>query len=143
MTSKVAVGALIISHASNRVLLNLRAKTKTHPLQWSLWGGMVEDGESTKDTLLRELREEIGFEIPIEKIYPFDIFESKDGHFRYYTFVCVVDTEFTPTLNVEAEGYAWFNIGTWPRPLHHGAKQSFCSNKSLEKLHIIANQHKA
>jgi 8-oxo-dGTP pyrophosphatase MutT (NUDIX family) len=141
-TEKTGVGAIFLCSKTSRVMLNLRAPYKTHSLCWSLWGGMMESGETPKETLLRELDEEIGFVPDIEKFYPFDIYESKDGHFRYYTFVCVVDSEFTPDINQEAVGYAWTKLGVWPKPMHSGAKQSLCKKKSVEKLHMILEQHK-
>jgi 8-oxo-dGTP pyrophosphatase MutT (NUDIX family) len=142
MTDKTGVGALIICPRTERVLLNLRAPHKTHSLSWSLWGGMIENEETPKEALLRELDEEIGYNIPIERMYPFDIYESKDKHFRYYTFVCIVDEEFMPKLNHEAVGYCWSKLGVWPKPMHAGARRSFCSKKSLEKLSIIVDQHR-
>lgn len=142
MENKTGVGTLFICSATDRVLLNLRAPYKSHSLCWSLWGGMMEEDEIPKDTLLRELDEEMGFIPDINKIYPFDIYESKDKHFRYYTFVCVVDEEFTPDINKEAVGYAWTKLGIWPKPMHAGAKTSFCKKKSLDKLRIILDQHK-
>lgn len=138
---KIAVGALIISSGTNRVLLNMRAPHKSFKFNWSLWGGMMEEGEIPKDTLLREISEEIGFVPDIEKIYPFDIYESRDKSFRYYTFVCVVKKEFLPEINDEAVGYAWTKLGVWPRPMHRGAASSFCKPKAVDKLKMIIDQH--
>ena len=141
-SSKVAVGTLFVSSKTRRILFNLRAEYKTHSLTWGLWGGMLETAEIPKEGLFRELQEEMGFVPCISKIYPFDIYESKDKNFRYYSFVCVVDDEFVPVLNKESAGYAWISLGNWPTPLHYGAKQSFKSSKSLEKLELIIANHK-
>lgn len=108
---------------------------------WSLWGGMMEFGEQPKQALQRELNEEMGFLPDITKIYPFDIYNSRDGHFRYYSFVCVVEEEFVPVLNIESCGYAWVNLGNWPKPMHQGAKLSFCNLKATDKLKLIVSQH--
>lgn len=141
MNNKTGVGALFLSSSTARVLLNLRAPYKTHSLRWSLWGGMMEDDELPKDALFRELNEEMGIVPDIEKIYPFDIYESRDKHFRYYSFVCVVENEFIPVLNREAIAYTWINLGTWPKPTHAGLRQSFVKIKSLDKLQMILDQH--
>lgn len=138
---KSGVGALFYCASSKRLLFNLRALHKTHPQCWSLWGGMAEGEETPKSTLFRELREEMGFVPQIDKIYPFDIYESRDGHFRYYSFVCIVQDEFIPVLNSESDGYAWLNVGVWPKPMHSGAKKSFMGRKSLDKLRLIIDQH--
>lgn len=141
LPTKIGVGTIFISTKTNRVLLNLRAPHKTHSMCWSLWGGMMESGEQPKDALLRELTEEMGFVPEIEKIYPFDIYQSKDGHFKYYSFVCIVVDEFVPELNHESCGYCWINLGDWPKPMHQGARISFCNTKALDKIRIILSQH--
>ena len=140
-TNKTGVGTIFVSTKTHRVLLNLRAPHKTHSMCWSLWGGMIENGEQPKDALLRELTEEMGSVPDIEKIYPFDVYQSKDKHFKYYSFVSVVEDEFVPELNHESCGYCWINLGEWPKPMHQGAKISFCSLKSIEKINLIINQH--
>jgi mutator protein MutT len=59
----VAVGILI---ADGRVLLGLRSRDRAnYPGQWDLPGGHVEPGESPRDAVRRELREEIGVEADI------------------------------------------------------------------------------
>ena len=141
ITNKTGVGTIFVSTKTNRVLLNLRAAHKTHSMCWSLWGGMMEGNEQPREALLRELTEEMGFVPEIEKIDPFDIYQSKDRHVRYYSFVCIVEEEFIPELNIESCGYCWINLGDWPKPMHQGAKISFCNEKAIDKIRIILSQH--
>lgn len=141
ISSKSGVGTIFISIKTSRVLLNLRAPHKTHALRWSLWGGMIEDGEQPKDALLRELEEEMGFVPEIQRIYPFDVYQSRDTNFRYYSFICIVEDEFIPELNRESSGYGWFDLGAWPSPMHQGARISFCNSKAIEKIKVIISQH--
>ena len=141
LSEKTGVGTLFVSTRTHRVLLNLRAPYKTHSLTWSLWGGMVEDNELPKPALLRELSEEMNFVPDIERIYPFDVYQSKDKHFKYYSFVCVVEEEFIPILNKESCGYCWIDLGQWPKPMHQGAKISFCNRKADERIRMILSQH--
>jgi len=140
-TSKIGVGTIFVSTKTKRVLLNLRAPHKSHAMSWALFGGMMEEGEQPKEALLRELREEMGFEPDIERIYPFDVYQSKDRHFKYYSFVCIVEDEFIPELNNESCGYCWINLGEWPKPMHQGARISFCNLKAVDKIKIILSQH--
>ena len=100
----MGVGTLIVSTNTQRVLLNMRAPHKTHAMQWALFGGMVEKGEQPKDALMRELTEEMGFIPEIEKLYPFDVYQSRDGHFKYYSFVAVVVDEFVFGRNQRKHG---------------------------------------
>ena len=102
---------------------------------------LFRSNEQPREALLRELTEEMGFVPEIEKIYPFDIYQSKDRHFRYYSFVCIVEEEFIPELNIESCGYCWINLGDWPKPMHQGAKISFCNEKAIDKIRIILSQH--
>lgn len=142
MSDKTGVGALFISSKTGRCMLNLRAGYKSHKYTWSLWGGMMEMNESPKQCLEREIQEEMGFLPDISKFYPFDVYQSSDKNFKYYSFVCIVDEEFVPKLNKESSGYAWIDIGIWPKPLHNGARNTLCSAKSLEKLTMILDQHR-
>ena len=140
-TNRMGVGTLIVSVKTKRVLLNMRAPHKTHAMQWALFGGMVEKEEQPKDALMRELTEEMGFVPDIEKLYPFDVYQSRDGHFKYYSFVAVVMDEFIPELNVESCGYCWVDLGEWPKPMHQGARISFCNLKAIDKIKLILSQH--
>lgn len=137
----MGVGTLIVSTKTKRVLLNLRSPHKTHAMQWALFGGMVERDEQPKDALMRELTEEMGFVPDIEKLYPFDVYQSRDGHFKYYSFVAVVVDEFIPELNDESCGYCWIDLGEWPKPMHQGARISFCNLKAIDKIKLILSQH--
>lgn len=141
MTQKSGAGALFVSAKTGQALLCLRAPYKTHKLTWALLGGMMEGDETPKDALMRECKEEMGFVPDITKIYPFDIYESRDKAFRYYTFICIVDEEFIPELNKEAVGYAWVKLGVWPKPMHEGARRTLCNNKAAALLDIIISQH--
>ena len=138
---KAGAGALFLCAKTKRVLLNLRSPHKTHKLTWSLWGGMAEKNETPKECLIREITEEVGFLPEFSKIYPFDIYESRNRDFRYYTFVCVVDNEFIPTINAEAVGYCWTRLGIWPKPLHDGVRNTFATRKGESLLEIISSQH--
>lgn len=139
---KLACGALFVTPRSKTALLNLRANHKTHRSEWSLFGGMIDNGETPKQALDRECMEEMGFMPDVQKTYPFDIYESRDKSFRYYTFVCVVENEFLPILNHESAGYAWFKYEQgWPKPMHSGARNSLCTQKGLALLEIILSQH--
>lgn len=58
---EVVVGALA---RERRVLLAYRSDSKrAYPAVWELPGGVVEPGESERDALTRELREELGVHI--------------------------------------------------------------------------------
>jgi ADP-ribose pyrophosphatase YjhB (NUDIX family) len=141
LPKKTGVGALIVSVNTNRVLLSMRATHKTHSQEWSLFGGMMEEGEQPKEALLRELSEEMNSVPDIERIYPFDLYQNKDKHFKYISFLIVVLDEFIPVLNNENCGYCWINLGNWPRPMHQGARISFCNQRAIERIKMTIAQH--
>ena len=133
----VCSGGLFLSKDTCRFLLLLRSSGKTAGT-WGLVGGKKEPGDSTPvDILMRETQEEVGRTPTIKKIVPLELFTSNDQHFQYNTYVLLIDREFIPTLNVEHEGYAWCNYGSWPKPLHQGVKNSFNNKTIRAKLEVL------
>lgn len=138
----VAAGVVFLAKDTGRCLLQLRNSDKRFKNTWGFWGGMIERGETPYECIQRELTEEIGFVPELAKLNPIDVYQSKDQKFYYYSFVYVVEKEFSPVLNGESAGYAWVNIGVWPQPLHNGARLTLNKNGGTEKLHTILNIHK-
>lgn len=100
-------------------------------------GGKSVATETPWQGLQREIVEEIGFQPTIQKTIPLELFVSKDTRFKFHTFVCVVEQEFSPRLNEEHSGYAWVSINGWPQPLHDGVRKTL-QNKSIKtKLQTI------
>jgi 8-oxo-dGTP diphosphatase len=77
------VGALIIK--TEEILLVRRANP---PLQgqWSLPGGLVETGETTRQAIVREVREECGLEVePLKLVEVFErILRDAQGRVEYH-----------------------------------------------------------
>jgi mutator protein MutT len=138
----VAAGVVFLAKDTGRCLLQLRNSDKRFKNTWGFWGGMIEKGETPYECIQRELTEEIGFVPELAKLNPIDVYQSKDQKFYYYSFVYVVEKEFSPVLNGESAGYAWVNIGVWPQPLHNGARLTLNKNGGTEKLHTILKIHK-
>ena len=126
-----AVGALFISQKTGRALFLLRDQD-TYTNTWSLVGGKIEDKETLYGGLMREVREEIGFEPAILKVLPLEYFQSPDAHFSYHTFVVIVPTEFIPVLSEEHKGYSWCSLDATPKPLHPGLYNSL-NNKIIKE----------
>ena len=135
MSEITASGCLFYAKSTKRFLfLNRQQKQKG---TWGMVGGSTHDTETPWQGLQREITEEIGFQPTITKTIPLELFVSKDTRFKFHTFVCVVDTEFVPKLNVEHSGYAWVSVNVWPLPLHEGVKKTL-QNKQIEtKLQTI------
>jgi 8-oxo-dGTP pyrophosphatase MutT (NUDIX family) len=114
-----AVGVWFLCNQTGRYLYLLRNDAK-HPGAWGLPGGKVEAGETLLGSMERECIEELGCFPEYTRMMPLEKFTSADSIFEYHTWVCIVETEFTPVLNDEHLGWAWIDHGHWPRPLHPG-----------------------
>jgi 8-oxo-dGTP pyrophosphatase MutT (NUDIX family) len=135
-TNIVCSGALFFSKETERFLLLHRANGKKNNL-WGLVGGGNEEGETPFEGLKREITEEIGSMPPIKKTIPLESFVSNDENFHFHTYLCLVEQEFIPILNNEHNGYAWVSFGMWPRPLHHGLRNTLQSKVNQTKLRTV------
>ena len=114
-----AVGVWFYSVDTHRYLYLMRNDPR-HPGTWGLPGGKIESGETLLGGMERECVEELGCFPTYQQMMPLEKFTSADGVFEYYTWICVVSTEFVPVLNHEHFGYAWIESGHWPKPMHPG-----------------------
>lgn len=63
--------AVFIINNNKQVLLQKRSANKRfNPNKWALCAGHVDANESLENAALRELKEEVGLEIPLEKLHP-------------------------------------------------------------------------
>jgi ADP-ribose pyrophosphatase YjhB (NUDIX family) len=67
----VGAGALIIK---NGKLLLIKRGAKPGQGRWSIPGGLVELGERVQDAIVREVKEECGLDIEVERLM--DVFDS-------------------------------------------------------------------
>lgn len=132
----VCSGALFYSKSTERFLLLHRANGKKNNL-WGLVGGTTEGSETPFEGLKREICEEIGSLPDINKTIPLESFLSNDEKFLFHTYLCIVDNEFIPLLNNEHDGYAWVSFGQWPKPLHHGLRNTLSSKTNQTKLETL------
>jgi 8-oxo-dGTP diphosphatase len=61
--SLIVVAAVI--ERDGKILIGQRRRDDRHPFKWEFPGGKVELGETPRDALVRELREELGIEAQI------------------------------------------------------------------------------
>jgi ADP-ribose pyrophosphatase YjhB (NUDIX family) len=115
------VSAVIFDDAG-RVLLQQR----TDNGNWGLPGGAVEFGESVLEALHREVREETGLTITVERLvgvysHPehHQIVTYPDGNVIHFVSTCFAcrPTGGTLTLGDETAGLAWFEASRWPATL--------------------------
>ena len=132
----VCTGALFYAKSTKRFLLIQKAEGK-HKGVWGLVGGTNTQGETAWQGLQREIQEEIGFLPAILKTIPLEKFVSNDNLFNFYTYLCIIEEEFIPTLSIEHMAWSWAVLDHAPKPLHQGLRNSL-SNKTLRiKLEAV------
>jgi 8-oxo-dGTP pyrophosphatase MutT (NUDIX family) len=132
----VCSGALFYAKNTRRFLLLQKAVGK-HTGTWGLVGGTNIEGESAWQGLQREIVEEIGHFPTILKTIPLETFVSNDSVFNFHTYLCVIESEFIPTLSSEHSGWAWATIDRAPKPLHQGLRSSFGNKTIRTKLQTV------
>lgn len=130
-------GVLLIAKDTGRILLTLRSKYVNEPGTWGIPGGKIDDeSETPKSAAMREVSEELGYTGSIHMI-PAHVFKA--GNFRYFNFLGLVPTEFSPSVNWENVAAEWFDINHLPSPLHFGVR-SLLSN-SEEKIKDLVQSY--
>ena len=107
---ELKVCALGILFRNGKILLGKRAKHRTsYPNVWDMIGGHCENAETPKQTLIRELQEEIGV-TPIQFEHISTLFDSNNDH-TYHVFV-VTDWNGEPKClqSEEHSMIGWFRI---------------------------------
>lgn len=131
-----AVGVWFFSKSTQRYLYLLRNDPK-HPNTWGLPGGKIEAGETLLGGMERECTEELGGFPMYLRLVPLEKFTSANGGFEYHTWVCVVESEFVPTLNHEHLGYAWIDSGNFPKPMHPGLWSTVNIDEVMKKIATV------
>lgn len=83
-----------IMNKDGKILLQKRAACKKrNPNRWAKTGGHVDSGETVEEAIIREIKEEIGIDIPKEEVKVLDVMRSPEPNNRYfvYNFIFLVD----------------------------------------------------
>jgi len=115
----VVVAACALIDINGRVLIAKRPQIKSMAGLWEFPGGKVESGERPEETVIREMREELGIDIQESSLTPF-IFASHgypDFHLLMPLFLCL-RWEGVPRAREEQE-IAWVkpeDLARYPMP---------------------------
>ena len=124
-------GVYILAKDTGRILALKRSANVRSPCTWGIPGGKMEEGETPKQTAVREVFEEVKYQNKNFKLRPLVQFKTRDGIFRFNNFLAVVDKEFIPGLDHETETFKWVNgLEDWPEPSHHGVRFLRQDNRS-------------
>jgi 8-oxo-dGTP diphosphatase len=116
----VGVGAIIVDDAKRVFLAKRGAKAQNERGLWEFPGGAVEFGETLRDALIREIREEYGVTIVVRELLTVTdhILPDEKQHWVSPAYICQV-TEGEPTI-CEPETCAeigWFALDAIPSEL--------------------------
>jgi 8-oxo-dGTP diphosphatase len=75
-THSITVVAAVIRDADGRVLLTQRPQDRHMGGLWEFPGGKINGGEAPSDALVRELDEELGIEVAVERPLTFAVHEE-------------------------------------------------------------------
>ena len=105
-TSIVVTG--ILKDNDKLLIVKRNSNDDLYPGAWEFPGGHVETGETLKEALKRELKEEIGFEGTINPIITHYTDEVKNNrHDIEIDFIVNVDNNIDVKLSSEHEDYKW------------------------------------
>lgn len=109
-TRKLVVAALVREGA--RILMSRRRADQPMPGRWEFPGGKVEPGESPTEALAREVREELGCEVDVGRIFEvvFHVYEEFDLYMLVYA---ATITRGTPRP-LEVAELAWVEAARLP-----------------------------
>ncbi|MFZ0075342.1 MAG: NUDIX domain-containing protein [Exiguobacterium undae] len=96
----------IVRH-DNRILIVQRAANDSGGGTWECPGGKIDFGEQPEDSLIREIREETGLTITVDKIaYASSILTHPDRQVILLVYFCTAVTS-SVTLSEEHDAYLW------------------------------------
>lgn len=109
-TTLVIIGAI---YRDGKFLLTFRdEKNPDHEFnhRWQLPGGGLEFGEAPEQTIIRELKEEVGVDAKILQLVPTIYSEVRGGfHGVFLCYLCSIEKNAVITLNEEASNWGWYS----------------------------------
>ncbi|HXY53167.1 MAG TPA: NUDIX domain-containing protein [Nitrospirota bacterium] len=128
----VGVGAVIFDEKGRIFLAKRGAEARNERDQWEFPGGSVEFGETLVHALVREIAEEYGLEIKVEKLLDVvdHIIPYENQHWVSPVYICRVMGG-TPHIRepLKCDEIGWFGLDQIPV-----ANLSIASKKTLESL---------
>lgn len=143
-TKKVIAAGIIPLHPmSGKIMMIRRGFDQPEPNTWSFFGGKFDDSDMhPKETAKREFKEESGVSDIRYYISSKPIFVNDSNHLRFYNYIGIFSSQFTPDLEKEneAQDYGWFDLDSLPHNLHPGARETLDNSMYLIRELIEMNK---
>ncbi len=119
MKPLVLVAAVALIDAGNRVLIAQRPEGKSMAGLWEFPGGKIEPFETPEAALVRELREELGIELCLTCLAPFNFASHayEKFHLVMPLYICRTwDGEISPREGQKIEWVRALHLSRYPMP---------------------------
>jgi 8-oxo-dGTP pyrophosphatase MutT (NUDIX family) len=104
-------GGFLYNSATSSVLLHKRdLKTDKNPGKWANFGGSSEGNETPKQTFAREMKEELGIDIPESEIVPLCDYFNEERQAHRYIFFVRSELDKSKMYLTEGEDFDWIPL---------------------------------
>jgi len=105
-------GAFLYNPKNNTVLLHKRdMKVDHNPGLWAFFGGSSEGDETPQQTIVRELKEEIGVDVRIDQLIPLITYFNEKYKRQSFIFYVISSLEKSEMKLGEGEDFDWVPLG--------------------------------
>jgi ADP-ribose pyrophosphatase YjhB (NUDIX family) len=102
--------------------------------EWELPGGRIEIGESPRECVEREIREELDVVVEAGELLDSYLFEVVPGkHVFIETYSCALKSAFVPRISEEHKRIGLFLSDALPENLPHGYRASISTWRSSQR----------
>lgn len=109
--AKVYSGGFLYNPKTAAVLLHKRdTKTKDNPNKWAFFGGLSEGTETSVETFIREIKEELNIKIVEEKIKPLCDYFNEERQTHRCIFFVESSLKKTQMQLGEGEDFDWISL---------------------------------
>ena len=112
LTSKKYVDGLLINDKNQLLILRRANYMKNFGGKWGVVGGSIEKNESSKDAIIREIKEETGYKLTWNEEHEMKFLTSKVHQNGASTDYWLIKLEIDPEINISREHskYEWLDI---------------------------------